>query len=175
MGDPCADDLATGKNRVLSQTSSEGLKPQFNLCIADARYRDVELSVKVRARSGKIELGALCVKRYRNAKNYYICRWNPLEHNFRLYKVVAGQRSQMDTAKVHGDPQQWQTIRIVQVGRDFRGYFNGKLLLEAEDDEFPDEGRIGLWTKSDAASDFDDFTARAATASDVEELKTPGD
>jgi len=168
-----ADDSASGKNRFLSQTASDGAKRQFNLCVTDVRYRDLDLSVKIRPREGKIDQGGGVVWRYRDAQNYYLCRWNPLEDNFRAYKVVAGKRSQMDTAKVPGNLRDWQTLRIVQVGREFRGYFNGKLLLEVEDDEFPEAGRIGLWTKSDAVTDFDEFTARTATDHDVEELKNP--
>ncbi len=81
----------------------------------------------------------------------------------------------MDSAKVPGGPGDWHTLRIVQFGRDLRGYFDGKLVLDVEDDQFPDAGRIGLWTKADAVTDFDDLHARVATADDLEEAPTPTD
>jgi hypothetical protein len=124
-------------------------------------------------RSGETDRGGGLVWRYRDPQNYYICRWNPLENSLRAYKFVGGKRSQLDSEKVPTEPAGRRTLRIVQVGRDLRGYLDGKLLLDVEDDEFPDPGRIGLWTKADAVSDFDEFTVRPATEKDLEELPVP--
>ncbi len=167
------------KNHTLSQISSDlasdNGKRQFNLCISDSVFQDVELSVRVRANTGAVDQGGGLMWRYQDARNYYVCRWNPLEHSFRAYKVVDGVRSQMDSAKVPGGPGDWHTLRIVQFGRDLRGYFDGKLVLDVEDDQFADAGRIGLWTKADAVTDFDDLHAGVATADDLEEAPTPTD
>ncbi len=125
--------------------------------------------VKLRARSGLTDRGGGMVWRYRDSRNYYIVRWNPLEMNVRLYKVVDGIRSQLDTAQAPGDPSAWHTLTIVTVGRDIRGYFDQLLLIEAEDDQFPGVGRVGLWSKSDAVTEFDDFTVRSAWKEMVED------
>jgi hypothetical protein len=160
-------------NQVLSQTAvelaSDQGKRQFKLCIADVSYLEVDAKVRVRARSGKIDQGGGIVWRYQDPRNYYLCRWNPLENSLRAYKVVDGLRSQTDSAKVPGALNEWHTLRIVQFGRDLRAYFDGHLLLEVEDDQFPHAGRIGLWTKADALTEFDDLTVQVATEASLEE------
>jgi len=165
------DATAPAGKRVLAQVSSAGENPQFNLCVVnDSKIADLDLSVRLKAHSGKLDQGGGLVWRYQDAQNYYIARWNPLEDNFRVYKVVSGKRSQMDTAKVKADPQSWHAIRVVHVARSLRCYLDGKLLLEAGDDEFSKPGKVGLWTKSDAVTHFDDLVLRAAEAKDVEDL-----
>lgn len=155
---------------MIKQTSSEGRSRQFNLCISDQSFQDMEISVEVRAESGKIDQGGGLVWRYLDVQNYYTARWNPLESNFRMYKVVDGVRTQLDTAQAVGDLNQQHTLRIVNVGRDLRGYFDEQLLLEAEDDQFSEWGRIGLWTKADAVTEFDNLRCRHAEKFSIESL-----
>lgn len=164
-------DSSSGRSRSLAQISAEGEKKQFNLCIADKSIGDLTLSVQLKAKAGHIDRGGGIVWRHQDPLNYYIMRWNPLELNLRLYKVVEGIRTQLDTAEAPGDPNAWHTIKIVSVGRDIRGYFDGKLLIEAEDDQFLNSGNIGLWTKADAVTNFDELTVTSAWKEMVEELK----
>jgi hypothetical protein len=151
------------RSRVLAQVSSAGPKPQFNLCVYEAvRLADLDLSVSVKARGGVIDRGGGLVWRYQDARNYYVCRWNPLEDNFRVYRVLDGVRSQMDHARVKASRDGWHRIRIVQVGRELECWLDGERFLEAEDDTFSNAGRIGLWTKADAVTLFDDLEVRPA-------------
>lgn len=159
------------KGFALKQQSTEGLKRQFNLCICPESARDVQISVEVKALSGVIDQGGGLIWRYQDAKNYYISRWNPLENNLRVYKVVDGIRTQMDTAQVHATVNHWHQLRIVAVGRCIRGYFDDQLLLEVEDDQFPKAGRIGLWTKADAVTEFTELILKSATIGDIEDLQ----
>ena len=156
--------------KVLAQVSSEGPKPLFNLCVDDkSSYKDLDLSVSFKAVRGKIDQGGGPVWRYQDANNYYVCRMNPLEVNFRLYKVVDGKRKKLATADVPlGDDEEpedltgkWHTIRVVQVDNRIRCYLNGKLLLGTKDDSLKKAGKVGLWTKADAVTSFDNLTVRA--------------
>ncbi|WP_254509364.1 prenyltransferase/squalene oxidase repeat-containing protein [Anatilimnocola floriformis] len=158
--------------RGLAQSSSAGAYKQFHLCLSDYRCVNVDIRVRLKAIAGELDQGGGVVWRYTDPKNYYIARWNPLEDNFRVYKVVDGVRSQLDSAKVPHRAD-WQTLRIVTYGRNIRGYLDGKLLLEAEDDQFTQPGFIGLWTKSDAVTQFADLQVVAAFKGDVEELAAP--
>lgn len=146
-------------NRVLAQKARNPDKT-FNLAlIRDTSYQDVELSVRVRAVAGETDRGGGLVWRARDAKNYYVARYNPLEDNLRVYKVEDGKRTQLDHADAPGDSQ-WHTIRITMKDREILGYMDGKKLLVAEDSTFPQAGMIGLWSKADAVSYFDDLKAR---------------
>src|ERR1019366_4600229 len=97
-----------------------------------SRFGDLDLSVAFKAIAGKKDQGGGPVWRYQDAKNYYVVRMNPLEDNFRLYKVVDGKRIQLATSKddVVAAPDKWHTIRVVHVGDRIECYFNGKKLLE---------------------------------------------
>ena len=79
---------------------------------------------------------------------------NPLEDNFRLYKVVGGKRTQLATAPLKAAAGTWHVLRVVQQGNHIQCYFGGKRYLDATDDTFPEAGKIGLWTKADAQTSF---------------------
>ena len=150
------DKSAPAGANVLTQTSSAGPNPLFNLCVADkSNYKDVNLTVSFKALTGKIDQGGGPVWRYKDANNYYIARMNPLEDNFRVYKVVDGRRRQLDSSNVKASAGKWHTIRIVHKGNQIQCYLNGKLHLGVKDDTFTDAGKIGLWTKADAVTSFD--------------------
>jgi hypothetical protein len=147
------------KSKVLAQTSSAGPDSLFNLCIADGtQYRDLNMSVDVKAIQGKNDQGGGLVWRLKDPKNYYIARWNPLEDNFRVYHVVAGKRTQLANADVKLPTDCWHTVRVVHVKDHIRCYLDGKLHLDVRDETFADAGKIGLWSKSDAVSHFDNLT-----------------
>src|ERR1019366_2248816 len=129
------DKTAAKGPKVLAQTSADGPSSLFNLCIADkTSVKDVDLSVAFKAISGKKDQGGGPIWRCKDARNYYLVRMNPLEDNFRLYKVVDGKRLQLGTADVVAEANKWHTIRVVHQGSHIRCYFNGKMLLEAKDD-----------------------------------------
>jgi hypothetical protein len=154
--DPTAPDGA----KVLAQTSSEGPRPLFNLCVADEKKLvDLDLTVSLKAVEGEIDQGGGPVWRYQDANNYYIARVNPLEDNFRVYKVVNGERSQLGTAAATAATGEWHTIRIVHEGDHIRCYLNDELHLDVRDDTFTKAGGVGLWTKADAVTYFDGFQA----------------
>jgi hypothetical protein len=94
------------------------------------------------------------VWRYQDADNYYLCRINPLEDNFRVYKVINGRRTELATADVQ-PIETWHTIRALQQGNHIQCYLDGKLLLDVRDDSIASPGRIGVWTKADAVTEFD--------------------
>jgi len=157
------EDATSPKGRnVLAQTSSEGPNPLFNLCVADdSKFADLDLTVSFKAVKGEKDQGGGPVWRCKDANNYYIARMNPLEDNFRVYKVVGGKRRQLGSAEVEARAGTWHTIRIVHKGDHIQCYLNGKLHLDVKDDTFKEAGRIGLWTKADAVTSFDDLSVSA--------------
>jgi hypothetical protein len=157
-----ADDTApSGTGYALAQTA-ESPGGVFNLCVAeDTNCKDVEVTVKFKAMRGKNDQGGGVVWRYQDANNYYICRMNPLEDNFRVYKVAGGKRTQFDTKEELKVPVgEWHTIQVKQVGDKIECSLDGKKYLEATDGTFTKAGKVGLWSKSDAQSHFDDLQVR---------------
>lgn len=146
-----------GQNKVLSQTA-ENSGNEFNIAIFDgASLKDVELSVDIRAISGNEDQGGGLVWRYIDAGNYYIVRFNPLEDNFRFYKVLKGRRIQLASADASVPAESWFNLTVVMKGSEVSCSLNGKELINFSDETFPDAGKTGFWTKADAVSDFDNF------------------
>ncbi|MEK6767273.1 MAG: family 16 glycoside hydrolase [Planctomycetota bacterium] len=151
------DDTAPSIPNVIAQTSQEYFGYHFNMIINENEtYDDLELSVKFKGVKGKEDQGGGPVWRYQDANNYYIARANPLENNFRVYKVVDGNRLQMDSARLKVTTNEWHTIKIIARNDHIQCYYNGRPYLEVTDDAFQ-KGKIGLWTKADAVTYFDDL------------------
>lgn len=153
---------AVSGKRVLAVRITGSERGTFNLAWTDQiRFQEGAVEVKVRAGEGRIDQGGGPIWRVRDANNYYIARWNPLENNFRVYYVQEGRRVQLDTADVNVPASEWHTIRIEHQGSHITCYLDGTKLLEADDSTLPEAGGVGLWTKADAASFFDDFVVQA--------------
>jgi hypothetical protein len=159
---------ATGVSKVLTQSSNEETNYRFPVCIyEDFVGKNVALTVRFKPVSGQIDQAAGLVWRYKNANNYYVVRANALEDNVVLYKMKDGKRSDLKptgswpfaygkSAPVPGE--KWSTLHVLVQGEKFAVYLNDEHLFDVEDETFPEGGRVGLWTKADSITSFDDFT-----------------
>src|SRR5882724_6143481 len=142
--------------KVLIQKAT---KNAFNVIVAPpGPYSDVDISVKFDPLSGKEDASGGIVFRFNDGK-YYVVRANGLEDNFRLYTYDRGRR-QLATARVKAPALgQWHTLRLVAVGDHIQAWLDGALHLDHHDSRFT-AGRVGLWTKADSITAFDDVTVR---------------
>jgi hypothetical protein len=123
------------------------------------------VEVKFKPISGEIDQAAGLVWRAQDANNYYLCRANALENNVVLYKVHQGQRTALDIVGRKGGygvdvkvpSGQWQTLRVEFAGAQFRVLLEGRELFKVEDHTFTQPGKVGLWTKADSVTAFDDL------------------
>jgi hypothetical protein len=157
-----ADDTAPSKTGFVLVQTAKGKSLVFNLCVADeGRYQDVEVKVAFKPLRGSIDQGGGIVWRYQDNNNYYVARMNPLEDNFRLYKVVAGARKELARKEeLEVKAGTWHTLTIKQVGNQIECSLDGKKYLSARDDTIKKAGQVGLWTKADAQTAFDLFKVR---------------
>src|SRR5205085_9116416 len=157
-----ADQSAPSQPNVLAQLSDDRTDYRFPLAIADdGSFQDLELSVKFRVVSGKTDRAAGLVFRLKDANHYYIVRANALENNYRLYHVVAGRREQFAAVNVNVSSGEWHELRVECVGNKITCYYDGEKKIEATDDTFKEAGKVGLWTKADSVTYFDDLTVTA--------------
>jgi hypothetical protein len=146
-----------GTNHVLYQKAKND-DPVFNVTlVSDSHWKEFDMSVRLRAVAGELDRGGGVVWRAKDKKNYYICRYNPLESNFRVYKVVDGKRTMFQNADTPGD-EKWHRLRVTMSGKKIICYLDDKKHLEVEDETFTEAGMIGLWSKADAQSYFDDLS-----------------
>lgn len=154
-------------NNVLAQTYNENPGSHFNLAINnEIEVKNVDLSVRLRGVGGRKDQGGGLIWRYTDPQNYYVLRANPLENNVVLYKVEEGIRTDLPLVgkgltygidvPIMGNG--WHTLRVTVKEVLFTVYLDNKELFKVRDDTFEDSGKVGLWTKSDAVSYFDDFT-----------------
>ena len=145
----------------LAETKNSG--GTFNLLLSREVYPDdVVVSVKLRPDTGSEDQGGGLVWRARDQDNYYIARWNPLENNLRVYKVENAKRTMFKSTEVTAKAGTWHEVRISMVGTAITVSFDGQPLLAADDATFKGAGKVGLWTKADAASSFDDLEIKPA-------------
>jgi hypothetical protein len=101
-----------------------------------------------------------------DADNYYVVRANALENNVVMYKLEKGRRSSLDLVgrkggyglKVNVPRAEWGTLKVTFAGSRFTVFLNGEKLFEVDDKTFGDAGQVGLWTKADSVTLFDNFT-----------------
>lgn len=158
------DKTAPKGSKVLAQTA-ESPGPMFNLCVVDdTNFKDVEITVAFKAIKGKKDQGGGIVWRYKDENNYYVARFNPLEDNYRLYHVVDGKRTQCGGKEdLKAKDGEWHTLTVKMLGDSITCSLNGKVEIEAKDTSFAKAGKVGLWTKADAQTYFDDFQAKDST------------
>jgi hypothetical protein len=156
-----------GGNKLLAQMDSDSTRSRFPVAVVEeVRAADVDLSVRFKPISGEVDQAAGLVWRYQDQENYYIVRANALEGNVVLYKVEKGRRTDLPLrgeGRTYGKEAEvprgrWSSLRVVAKGPRFEVYFNGTKLYEVEDATFADAGRVGVWTKADSVTQFDDLT-----------------
>lgn len=159
-----ADAAAISAPNVLALTAYGRLQDErFHLFWSDAvRFQDGRLAIAVRADDGVVDQGGGPIWRVQDANNYYVCRVNPLESNFRVYVVKDGVRRQLATALVTSKAGQWHRLEVEHLGARLRCWLDGRLLLAAEDATIAAAGGVGLWTKADARTSFDDLVVTPA-------------
>lgn len=152
---------APSGKRVLCLTETRNSGATFNILMSAATFpADLDLAVRIHADSGNEDQGGGLIWRAQDADNYYVARWNPLEDNLRAYKVVGGKRSMLESVAVKTDATRWHTLGVHAKGPAFEVSFDGTVMITVEDSSFAIAGKVGVWTKADAASSFDDLEMR---------------
>jgi len=158
---------AEGANKYLAQVDTDNTRSRFPVAVvSDLMTADVDLSVRFKPVSGRVDQAAGLVWRFQNEDNYYLVRANALENNVVLYKVENGRRTDLPVRgegrtygkKAQVPPGQWSTLRVVAAGSRFEVFLNGSKLYDVDDTTFTQSGKVGLWTKADSVTQFDDVT-----------------
>ncbi len=157
-------------NNVLAQLSEENIEDHFNEIVYNGfKIKNAELEVRIKGFKGEMDKGGGFVWRFIDRNNHYIVRSNPEEDNVVLYKMENGVRTDLPLVgkgktygvKVEPLGLDWNTLRITILDDLFTVYLNDKQLFQVKDKTFTKEGKIGLWTKADAVSYFDDFKIKS--------------
>ncbi len=157
-----ADPTAPSKPNVVAQTSTDKTDYRFPLLISDeGSFKDLELSVKFKAVAGEVDRAAGLVFRLQDSNNYYIARANALEDNYRLYRVIKGSRRQFAGSNFKVTSGEWHELKVECVGNKIICYYDSQKKIEATDDTFKEAGKIGLWTKADSLTYFDNLIVKA--------------
>lgn len=151
-----AEPGAPGGATVLAlSATNHSSSSAFNLCLNQTRrFKDGTFSLQFRADAGSDDQGGGPVWRVQDSSNYYVCRANPLENNFRLYVVTGGRRKQLASVEAKHSTGMWHTIEVTHTGDKIHCTLDGRASVDATDATIPDEGGVGVWTKADARTSF---------------------
>ena len=149
------DDSASSKSNVLKQSGTAAYPVALK---QDTNLKDGFVEVKFKPLSGEEDQAGGVIWRAKDADNYYIARANALENNVRLYHFVNGKRTQLKGANLPVAGNQWHTLRVNFSGNRFAVIFDDRELFTAEDETHRDVGKVGVWTKADSVTMFDDFS-----------------
>jgi hypothetical protein len=158
---------APSGTRVLAQLSNDRTNKRYpQLVREDFTATDVDMSVRFKTISGEVDASGGLVFRYRDKGNFYVVRANSLEGNVVAYRTENGTRTNIgvrgkgDAYGVKADVphRQWNELRVLVKGKLIEVFLNDRKLFDVEDDTFQTAGRVGLWTKADAVTQFDDLT-----------------
>jgi hypothetical protein len=162
------DPSAPSRPNVLAQTDEDKTGYRFPHCVLpDVSAREVDLSVRFRALRGQEDQAAGLVWRYRGPENYYVARANALEGNVVLYKMEGGKRTDLKPrgagllaygVKASVRAGRWMHLRVVARGELFEVFLDDRKLFEVQDATFAEPGQVGVWTKADSVTHFDDFS-----------------
>lgn len=154
-----ADASAPSKPNVLKQSGSG----TFPWCVrTDASFADGAVEVKFKSVSGNQDQAGGVMWRFKDGDNYYVARANALEDNVSLYYTQNGRRNTLKYVDAPVPGNTWHTLRVEFSGKSIRVILNNKLYIELEDDHIAGAGAVGVWTKADSVTLFDDFTYGAA-------------
>jgi hypothetical protein len=148
------NDTAPTKPNVLKQSGVATYPVAFK---DDTNIRDGFVEVKFKPVSGKEDQAGGVVWRLKDADDYYIARANALENNVTIYDTVNGRRTERKRANMTVASNTWHTLRVDFQGSHFAVTFDGKKAIEWDDEKFKDAGKVGVWTKADSLTLFDDF------------------
>jgi Domain of Unknown Function (DUF1080) len=150
---------APSKPNALCQTADSEFPA---MALSSAVYGDVTVTMRFKPISGRVDQAAGIIARVQDKNNYYIVRANVLETNVNLYKYAGGRRSGIKDGGARVAQGQWQELRLEVAGNKLRGFLNGQLVVEANDGTYK-AGRVGLWTKADSVTCFDDVVVTPGT------------
>lgn len=125
-------------------------------------FRDGRIAVEVRPDDGVVDQGGGPIWRVQDANNYYVCRFNPLESNYRVYVVHDGVRRQLGTVLVDAKAGRWHKVEVEHEGDHIVCWLDGQRLLDVHDATIQAAGGVGLWTKADARTSFDDLVVNSS-------------
>ena len=155
------DASAPAGGKVIAQTSADTTDYRFPICIYDGlTAKDVEVSVRFKPVSGRVDQAGGIIARVQDPDNYYVVRANALEDNVNLYKVVAGVRRQIVGYSTSVKGGTWHTLSLKVEGDLLEVVFDGQRVIQTRDGTFGGPGKVGLWTKADSVTYFANLEIR---------------
>jgi hypothetical protein len=143
-----------GGRGVLKQSG----RAPFAWCVkSDSALADGWVEVKFKALAGKQDQAGGLVWRWKDGDNYYVARANALENNVSLYHTKDGRRHTIEYQNAPVPPNVWHVLRVEFKDSRIRVSLNGKTYIDADDSQIAGSGKVGVWTKADSVTAFDDF------------------
>jgi hypothetical protein len=150
-----ADSSAPSKPNVLRQSGSAG----YAWCVkTDTSIADGAVEVKFKPLAGRRAQAGGVIFRFKSESQYYVARANANENNVNLYRFDDSGREEVKVVDTPVALNQWHTLRAEFQGKRIRVSMDGKTYIDLEDAHISGAGAVGVWTRFDSDTLFDDFT-----------------
>lgn len=115
------------------------------------------IEVRFKPISGKEDQAGGIVWRWKDGDTYYVARANALENNVSLYHTTGGRRITIKYVDAPVAANAWHVLRVDFSGTSIRVTLDGKAYIDEKDSHIAGAGSVGVWTKADSVTAFDDF------------------
>jgi hypothetical protein len=150
------EDSSASDRQVIAQTSKDPTDYRFPLAVyRPISAKNVDVVLRLKPVGGTVDQAGGIIVRLTTPDDYYVVRANALEHNVRFYRMVKGQRQQLDGANIKIASNEWHTLALRAENDQFTISFDGSELFSTMDSTFVGSGKVGLWTKADSVTYFD--------------------
>jgi hypothetical protein len=149
------DRSAPSAPNVLRQSASG----TFPWCVKKGvSLADGFVEVKFKPENGREDQAGGIIWRWQDGDNYYVARANALENNVSLYYTADGKRNTLKYVNAPVPANVWHALRVEFSGTRIKVLLDGEPYVEQEDSHIQGSGAVGVWTKADSVTAFDDFS-----------------
>jgi hypothetical protein len=135
----------------------------FPWCVKrDTVLADGFVEVRFKPISGREDQAGGLVWRWQDGDHYYVARANALENNISLYYTEKGSRKTIKYVDAPVSAGIWHRLKVEFAGAHIAVSLDGKRYIEVDDRHIAAAGAVGVWTKADSVTAFDDFAYGAA-------------
>ncbi|NTV43936.1 MAG: pyruvate, phosphate dikinase, partial [Syntrophobacteraceae bacterium] len=132
--------------------------------VKDWQMGDGIIRVRVKPVRGNIDRAGGIAFGLKDVCHYFSFRINALEDNVVLFEYEDCKRFQRQSASMKILPNEWHDLRVEIKGNTIQGYVNDQLVIDHEAQRIPG-GHVGLWTKADSVTLFEDLQVETGEAS----------
>jgi hypothetical protein len=147
---------ATAETGIAAEQSAVRTDDRYPVAISEtALIKNAEINLRLKTAGGKSDQGGGVAVRLSNPRNYYLVQVDARRDRVAFSLVSNGASEEIVGVDADIASHSWHTLTVRAVGNEFTVSLDGEWVFTAFDKTLSQAGRVGLWTKSDSNTQFD--------------------